>query len=362
MTQYASYIAPNDYQNMVNSDRVVLEYLSGGVSGVFLRGVTADGVDVAGYGCTPIAGVHAVQVNPGRSLQIGRNTPASQGAYLHWTDDEEIIPLPVPQSSPFIATIIARVADPQYGTVVGLVGPRFDVLSGSPASSPTPISDAAINAEGVPGGWVRLWDIRINPGDTGAIPVGQIADARTYLPNRAGDPLSCTSTTRPPGVLGRTIYERDTKATGVYDGAQWLMHDTSWQNFTPVLTASGNSILLNNGILKGRYKRRGSTVMVQYYFRVGSTTSYNGNVGVLAMSLPFPEDAAWADETFPVGVMRASGTSASVNGSATFLKTTPGKIFGLYGSSGSGSDVVVSTPLLGNPNSSWALTFEYPIA
>lgn len=217
MTLNAHYIGANNFQNSVNSDRKMVEFMVMGSAAV--SGVTPNSFTVS-----PVAGQHQVTVGVAgsRAFVMGKNTPATQGAYHAWADGPELVNLPAPQSNPFIATVILRVTDPQYGTVTGLVGARIDVVSGTPASSPLPISDAAIDAiSGAPGGWTRLADVRINTTDTGAIPVGQITDARTYLPDRAGDPLNVLSTARPAGVLGRTIYERDTGRTRIYNGTDW---------------------------------------------------------------------------------------------------------------------------------------------
>lgn len=238
MTLNAHYIGANNYQNSVSSDRKLAEYLSMGSSGI-------SGVTPGSFAVGTVAGQHQVTVGGAgsRAFLAGKNTPASQGAYHAWADAAEPVNMPTPQSNPFIATVILRVTDPQYGTVTGLVGARIDVVSGTPASSPQPVSDAAIDAiSGAPGGWTRLADVRINTTDTGAIPVGQITDARTYLPDRAGDPLNVLSTARPAGVLGRTIYERDTGRTRVYNGTDWWQVSGPPVELTVVYSGSGGVI------------------------------------------------------------------------------------------------------------------------
>lgn len=214
MTLNAHYVGANNYQNSVNSDRKLVEFLVAGSSNT--HGVTPGSFQVG-----PVAGQHQVTVGGAgsRAFLQGKNTPASQGYYHSWADTAEIVPLPVPQSNPYIATIILRVTDPQYGTVTGLVGARMDVVSGTPASSPSPVDNATIDALGVPGSWLRLADVRINPTDTVAIPIGQISDTRSYVPDRAGDPIQCLSTARPAGVRGRMIYEIDTGLIWVYGNA-----------------------------------------------------------------------------------------------------------------------------------------------
>lgn len=216
MTIHASYIAPDDYDNQVETDRKVLEYLfgglpgnnAGGVSGVILAS-NQSGEDDSGSAFPGVG--HTAEITTGMFYLDGRNAVARQGGYLMWMTEKEIIGLPNPKASPFIATIIARVVDSQYGSITGTQGGMFQVVEGGTASDPVPVSDAVINALGIPGGWTRVSDIRINPADTGVVPAAQFTDKRTLLPNRPGDPISCTSTTRPPLVQGRMIFERNTR-------------------------------------------------------------------------------------------------------------------------------------------------------
>lgn len=289
MTLNGHYIGANNYQNSVNSDRKMLEYLVGlGVSGV----------TTGSFAVTPVAGQHQASVGAANSRAFlhGRNTPSSQGTYHAWADAPEIVNLPVPQANPFIATLVLRMADPQYGTVVGAVGPRIDVVSGTPASSPIPVTDAAIDALGVPGGWTRIADIRINTADTGAVPIGQFVDTRLQLPDRAGDPFVCVSTNRPPGVLNRTIFETDTKATGFYNGTTWRMTDSEWQAYTPTITNFAVGTLpAGVPLLRFEYKRTGDECTVRFHIQFGNNGSAPNNP---TFTMPFPIAAGFVRHNY----------------------------------------------------------------
>ncbi len=158
--------------NSVNTDRKIIEILCGGVDGV----ATSDDFVVE-----PVTGAHQILVSEGRGFSLGRDVAGSQGTYFAWSDGDDTVDLPVPGSNPFYATLVLRIADSQYGTVPSTEGAYWEVLSGTEAASPTPLTDTEIDATAVPGTWLRIADILINTGDTGEIPSGQISDERVVV-------------------------------------------------------------------------------------------------------------------------------------------------------------------------------------
>lgn len=249
----AAYIGAGGFQNAVETDRQILQWLVGDFNRI---SATTDFV------VTPVAGEHKVSVSAGRAFLRGVNTPGSQGSYFVWSDSADTVDMPVPQSNPFFATLILRSADPQYGTVTGTVGARWDVVSGAAASSPVAISDAGISALNVPGGWMRVADIRINPADTGAIPAGQITDTRPPVQVTRADVI-CTSTTRPPHMMDLRIFESDTKFSYISDGAAWhflsgpssgwtapLTLNVSWDTYTTFRSRLLNGIVYLKGLIR----------------------------------------------------------------------------------------------------------------
>jgi hypothetical protein len=209
----AFVIGPNSFENDIRSDRKVVELLAGGLSGV---------QDAAAFAVSPVSGQHQISIAGGVGTLAGRSTPASQGSYLVWSDAADVVALPAVQSNPFIVAVVLRVADPQYGVVSGTVGARYDLVPGTAAASPVAPSDSDISSYGggVPGAWLRLADVRINTGDTGAIPAGQITDTRGYYIS-GGMYVVCTSATRPPHKVSRLIYETDTKLSYISNGSAW---------------------------------------------------------------------------------------------------------------------------------------------
>lgn len=181
---------------------------------------------------------HAMDVEGGYASLAGPNAQ-DQGNYFPWSESAETIAWPAPSSSPRIDTLVLRVADPQYGTVTGSVGARWDIIQGVPASSPVARSDIEISTTFfVPGGWMRVADIRVNVADTGVIPGGQVTDRR-----------------------------RD---------------DDAWKVWTP--TYVGMSA--GNGILEAKYKKIDAfTSAVKFRLTMGSSSSITDTVEIYG--LPF---------------------------------------------------------------------------
>jgi hypothetical protein len=102
----------------------------------------------------------------------------------------------------------------------------------------------------------------------------------------------CTSATRPDNgangirFTGMWIFETDTKAYGIWDGAAWKLFDTQVQSYTPVLDSTvGGSPTVGNGTLTGRYFRQGKVIHFSLRLVLGTTTNFG--TGALQLTLPF---------------------------------------------------------------------------
>lgn len=58
-----------------------------------------------------------------------------------------------------------------------------------------------------------------------------------------------------------------------------------WDTYTPAITADSGSPIIGNGILSGRYRKQGRTVLVEVSLQLGTTTNFGG--GNVYLSLPF---------------------------------------------------------------------------
>lgn len=198
-----AYISQTGYQHPAELMRNLSKYFTGSASGLF---------SVNDFVVTPTGTAQQFSIGPGGASIVGVENN-SQGAYFAWSEASENLTLTAPSGSPRWDTVLLRVADPQYGVIPGAIGAYWDIISGTPAGSPTVLSDSNFLNGGsfyVPGGWFRLADIRVNPSDT-TIPASQIVPNITLVhsPNSiqtkilTGD-QSFTSTTTMADVTGFT--------------------------------------------------------------------------------------------------------------------------------------------------------------
>lgn len=219
MTLKAVNIA-STFKNLAESDRVAQVTAFGNRAGVIFTYAATQGA-CTDLQVTPTAAAHSVTIGAGRAIILEKTAPATRGGYFFIADAPEVVTLPAPQGQPFIATVIARVTDPQYGTVAGAVGPRIDIVSGTASASPVAVADATIDGvTQTPGGWIRLADVRINTADTVAVPGGQFTDRR--VPGGVGAITKGWSTTAmPASVRGDLFFDYATSSLKEYNGSIW---------------------------------------------------------------------------------------------------------------------------------------------
>jgi hypothetical protein len=124
-----------------------------------------------------------------------------------------------------------------------------------------------------------------------------IVKVQSTIPNFLGTLYGVyTSSTRPTGVVGRMIFESDTKRTLVHDGTGWIVEDEPWQTYTPTVT---QGVAVSKTLAWARYRRRGRTCEVQVQM---TTTSAGTSANVIFVSLPVAPDFTGSSQVFPVGV------------------------------------------------------------
>lgn len=186
------------FQTLVQTDRQFITGIFGNGSFVLREG---------DFSVTPNSLSHAVDISAGKAILAGGNA-TDQGSYFAWSDSGETIAWPAPSANPRIDTLVLRVADPQYGTVTGATGARWDIIQGVPTASPAARSDTEINTTFfVPGAWLRIADIRLDSSDTGVIPGGkfykrQVARTTNIVDTNNADAGGTTSTTFTASLTG----------------------------------------------------------------------------------------------------------------------------------------------------------------
>lgn len=219
----AAFIAANGFQNSVLTDRALIEAL-----------FQSEGVlRAADFAPSPGTGL-ALKVAGGFAAVEGKST-LDQGFYFVWSDAEEEIAWVAPDTQPRIDTLILRVADAQYGTVAGNQGAYWDIITGVPAASPTARTDSDINTNfAIPGAWMRLCDVRVDPGDT-AFVAGDITDVRRISSGITQEGTTAmrdrmdTTKIRP----GFTFYNNTASRYEMWNGSTWIYlynpaEDSGW--------------------------------------------------------------------------------------------------------------------------------------
>jgi hypothetical protein len=103
----------------------------------------------------------------------------------------------------------------------------------------------------------------------------------------------------------------------IYNGASWVITDTSWNSYTPTLT---NLTQGTGAVLQAFYARIGKTVVLQVYATMGTTPTVGGQ-----FSISLPVDIASANRSSTIGtcLMRDAGAGVSYFGSVLATGSAP---------------------------------------
>jgi len=103
----------------------------------------------------------------------------------------------------------------------------------------------------------------------------------------------CTSTTRPTGVAGLSIYETNTNRQLTHDGTGWVIMAEPTNLYTPSLSG----VTLGNGAVAGRYHRCDGYVDFYARFDFGTTSAIGANPTI---GLPIAYSSGQESEAFNV--------------------------------------------------------------
>lgn len=119
---------------------------------------------------------------------------------------------------------------------------------------------------------------------------------------------------------GMLTYQESNDHLTVYNGSAWIPFDTTWTTYTPTI----NNVTLGSGsTLSAAYAVIGKTVIVQFYFALGSTTTVNGDIN---FSLPINQ--ASSNRSASVGTCVVTDASPATRYPGTVLLSgTPGFAF-----------------------------------
>lgn len=140
----------------------------------------------------------------------------------------------------------------------------------------------------------------------------------SQLDTKVGGLILCTSSTRPTGREGATIYETDTALCRTYTGGSWVVKDqVVTSSYTPVLTASTTNPTLGSGsVSQGRYTLwNGNWCAIRGVIQFG-TSGVSAGSGQYFIGLPFASNNVGTT----VGVA-ATGTYLARHNSTSVLSS-----------------------------------------
>jgi hypothetical protein len=203
MALEAVHIASGSYQNKAETDRRLLRRIVGNQAGQW-----------TGMTLTPKVGSLGVDIAAGEAIVTGRST-TSQGFYYVTDSAVASIVWPAPSAQPRIDALVLAVGDTQYGALGagmgGTVGPKWIVVQGTPSGTPSAPIDATIQTAVGAGGWERIANVAVNPGDT-ALVAGDFTTVWTYILGWNTYTPTATGVTLSPGPVAR-YYRRDSTVT-----------------------------------------------------------------------------------------------------------------------------------------------------
>jgi hypothetical protein len=141
-----------------------------------------------GFDWSVLSGQLALQLTAGLGTVEERDTLGSVGTgrgYAVWTDDAQVATFGAPSASARVDAVVLAFVDVSVGTAAlgtetSTVGGQIVVVPGD-SGTLTNRTDAQISAAVGSGGWVRLLDVRIDPGDTEVNPANVARNAVGYL-------------------------------------------------------------------------------------------------------------------------------------------------------------------------------------
>ena len=176
--------------------------------------------------------------------------------------------------------------------------------------------------------------------------------------------IGATGPTGPAGATGPTGPEgAPSTVTGPTGstGPTGAFAFTSWQNYTPSLTASVTNPVIGNGTLSGRYVTLGATVIGEIRVIAG-TVGFSRGSGIYTVTLP---TAGVYENYQPVGqvVMRDEGPGITYFGTAIFNNNINNRLeLFIHSQSASfdeGVAITESSPFLFSANDKILIHFQY---
>jgi hypothetical protein len=149
------------------------------------------------------------------------------------------------------------------------------------------------------------------------------SDVNTYLMDQSVmvfTNATARNTAIPTPTEGMITYQTASDHYTIYNGTEWIPFDTAWQTYTPTLAG----VTLGSGFtLSAAYAVIGKTVIVQFYFALGSTSAITGDV-----SFSLPINHASSNRSGQAGTCAITDASPATRYPGSILLSgTPGYAF-----------------------------------
>lgn len=193
---------------------------------------------------SPVPGALSVSLPAYDAVVVGDGGVGERGSYFVTESEAPVVPCVPPTTGSRVDALVQCVRDNQYGAQPAAhpsVGPDLFFVAGTViGTSPTPPTDAQVTAEVGPGGWFRVGNVRIDPGDTevqpGNIDDFEVSGAEAVEVDTGWIALPGPST---PALINTSLFPPSVRAIGnrVYlEGSvqpaagTTLGHGASWNN------------------------------------------------------------------------------------------------------------------------------------
>ena len=225
--------------------------------------------------------------------------------YTGWNDADEAVTIATADgSNPRIDRIVAYVdrvmtPNPSNSNNPGML--KFMSVAGTPAGSPSPVSDSTVNTAVSSNPWCELAQVQVNSG-VSTITNGSITDKRTFAtPKIADEAVTPEKLITGTGTSSQPITML--KANSFRDG---YLSSTDWNTFdNKIATVTKNAPLSGDGTSSSPLVIPKASSTTDGYLSAADWNTFYNNSSSVATTSPISGDGTTLD---PVKISRASTT------------------------------------------------------
>jgi hypothetical protein len=281
-----------------------------------LAGITGRRTGAFRYGdftLTPSGSAMSMAIGRGDMYLHGTESVTDQGGYFVWNNASETLAWPAAAAQPRIDTLVLRVIDTDYGADAAGSKATWEIVSGTPAASPTAVPDSAFAPAGAfyhPGAWVRVADVTV-PGGVTNLSTATLSQTLRYVRQGRAQVVGLYGQEPTDPQRGDLVQYNSGAHSGVmfnYTGTAWVPAGSmDWKNWSPVVrnnAISGTQTVVGSTTDYARYKQVGDMIFWQMSVAVTGNASNGGSV-----TLP----VSAANRSFAAGSLWVVGSGAATD-------------------------------------------------